>query len=122
MPIFTLLLCVLTTIVFFFVLYPLRDRKLRKNYGNENDHAADDLSRLHPFTQNQDAAQHAKDRLHIINYAKFHDKGHVKGILMTTWCGSGDLAKHLLYGEKGRWLHTDEIASTIDEIFKKERL
>ncbi len=53
----------------------------------------------------------------FINYAKSHDNGHIKGVLMTTWCGSGDLARRLLYKEKGKWQHTDEIATTIDEIF-----
>ena len=53
----------------------------------------------------------------FISYAKNHDKGHINGVLMTTWCASGDLAKRLLYGEKGRWLHTEQIASTIEEIF-----
>ena len=53
----------------------------------------------------------------FLNYAKAHDMGHITGVLATTWCGSGDLAKRLLYGEKGRWLHTEQIASTIEEIF-----
>ena len=59
-----------------------------------------------------------KDALEaFISYAKEHDKGHVEGILMTTWCASGDLANVLLYGKKGRWQHTDEIAKTLNEIF-----
>lgn len=53
----------------------------------------------------------------FLNYAKANDKGHIIGVLATTWCASGDLAKRLLYGEKGRWLHTEQIASTIEEIF-----
>ena len=53
----------------------------------------------------------------FINYAKGHDKGHIKGLLMTTWCGSGDLAKHILYGERGKWQHTEQIARTIKELF-----
>ena len=53
----------------------------------------------------------------FLEYAKNHDKGHINGLLMTTWCGSGDLAKRLLYGEKGRWLHTEQIANTIAEKF-----
>ena len=53
----------------------------------------------------------------FINYAKNHDRGQIDGILMTTWCASGDLAKKLLYGEKGRWCHTDQIAATIEELF-----
>ena len=59
-----------------------------------------------------------KDNLEaFLTYAKNHDKGHILGTLMTTWCGSGDLAKRLLFGEKGRWLHTEQIAKTLDEIF-----
>lgn len=54
----------------------------------------------------------------FLDYAKSHDKGHILGVLMTTWCGSGDLAKRLLYGESGRWLHTEQIAKTLDEIFE----
>lgn len=53
----------------------------------------------------------------FLNYAKNNDKGHIQGVLMTTWCGSGDLAKVLLYGDTGRWKFTEEIARTIDEIF-----
>ena len=56
----------------------------------------------------------------FLSYAKKNDTGHIEGVLMTTWCGSGDLAKRLLYGEAGRWLHTEEIAATIEEIFEKK--
>lgn len=53
----------------------------------------------------------------FLKYAIEHDKGHIEGLLMTTWCGSGDLAKRILNGEKGRWEHTDEIAETINALF-----
>lgn len=56
----------------------------------------------------------------FISYAKKHDKGHINGVLMTTWCGSGDLAKRLLYGENGRWIHTEQIAVTIEQIFNNK--
>lgn len=55
--------------------------------------------------------------LAFLEYAKAHDSGHVLGVLTTTWCGSGDLAKHVLYGEKGRWLHTEQIATTLKELY-----
>ena len=55
----------------------------------------------------------------FINYAIEHDKGHIEGLLYTTWCGSGDLARHLLYNEKGKWLHTEEIAKTLKFIFEE---
>ena len=60
---------------------------------------------------NQEAAEA------FIAYAKEHDQGHILGLLMTTWCGSGDLAKCFLYGEKGRWEHTDKIVSAIRKLF-----
>ena len=53
----------------------------------------------------------------FLDYAVKHDKGNIEGVLMTTWCGSGDLSKRLLYGEKGRWLHTEQIATTIEKTF-----
>lgn len=53
----------------------------------------------------------------FMSYAKAHDTGHIQGVLMTTWCGAGDLAKCLLDGQKGAWQHTDEIAATLSEIF-----
>lgn len=56
----------------------------------------------------------------FVSYAREHDKGHINGILMTTWCGSGDLAKRLLYGAGGKWCHTEQIASTINDIFGAE--
>lgn len=56
----------------------------------------------------------------FIKYAIEHDKGHIAGILLTTWCGSGDLARHMLYGESGKWLHTEEIARMVRHIFEEE--
>lgn len=53
----------------------------------------------------------------FINYAKRYDYGHINGLLQTTWCGSGDLAKRILYGEEGKWEHTDQIATTLEEFF-----
>lgn len=55
----------------------------------------------------------------FLNYAKKHDNGHIKGLLATTWCGSGDLARRILYGEKGKWVHTDKIADTIMCLYEK---
>lgn len=54
----------------------------------------------------------------FVEYAKEHDSGHIEGLLMTTWCGSGDLAKRLLYEKNGRWVHTNQIAKTIEETFQ----
>lgn len=56
----------------------------------------------------------------FIRYAIAHDEGQVEGILLTTWCGSGDLARHMLYEEPGRWEHTEEIARNIRHIFEEQ--
>ena len=37
---------------------------------------------------------------------------------MTTWCGSGDLARHILYGEAGQWKHTEAIAQNVRRLFE----
>ena len=44
--------------------------------------------------------QPAKD---FIAYAKAHDRGHIRGVLATTWCNSGELAAHLLDGRPTLW-------------------
>lgn len=54
----------------------------------------------------------------FLAYAKAHDAGQIRGVLVTTWCGSGDLAKRLLYGEKGRWIHTEQIADTMEDLYR----
>lgn len=59
--------------------------------------------------------QHA---INFISYAHAHDKGHIEGLLMTTWFGSGELARHILYGEKARWKHTEELARTVRYLFE----
>ena len=60
---------------------------------------------------NQDAAKA------FMNYAVEHDTGHIRGALMTTWCGSGDLARRIMYGEEGRWEHTNKIADAVEALF-----
>lgn len=56
----------------------------------------------------------------FLTYAKEHDQGHILGLLATTWCGSGDLAKRLLYGEPGRWEHTDKVALALEKMFNED--
>ena len=35
----------------------------------------------------------------FLEYAMEHDRGHIEGYLQTTWCSSGELARHYLYGD-----------------------
>ena len=56
----------------------------------------------------------------FINYALTHDEGQVEGILLTTWCGAGDLARHMLDGIPGQWNHTEEIARNVRHIFEEK--
>lgn len=46
-------------------------------------------------------------------------RGQIEGLLMTTWCGSGDLSRVLLQGEEGRWEHTSQIAATVRHLFEE---
>ena len=59
--------------------------------------------------------QHA---INFIEYAKKHDKGHIEGLLMTTWFGSGELARHILYNEEAKWKHTKELSETLRFLFE----
>lgn len=56
----------------------------------------------------------------FIKYALEHDNSQIEGILLTTWCGSGDLAHHMLDGKPGQWNHTEEIGRNVRHIFENE--
>ena len=56
--------------------------------------------------------------LNFINYAIEHDKGHIEGLLYTTWFGSGELARHILYGAEPKWQHCEEIGKTLRFLFE----
>lgn len=56
----------------------------------------------------------------FINYAIEHDCGNIEGLLFTTWCGSGELARCILHGETPKWEHTAEIADTLKFVFENE--
>jgi hypothetical protein len=59
-----------------------------------------------------------QNAINFIEYAKEHDKGHVKGILMTTWFSSGELARHILYNEEPQWKYAKELAQTLKFLFE----
>jgi len=53
----------------------------------------------------------------FVEYAMAHDRGHIEGYLQTTWCSSGELARHFLYGEKPQWNNTPALLETMKEVF-----
>lgn len=53
----------------------------------------------------------------FLEYAKAHDRGHIDGVLGTTWCGFGDLARHMLNGDTPAGPNTANVADTIKYIF-----
>ena len=57
-----------------------------------------------------------ENALAFYNYAKSHDKGHILGLLATTWCSSGELARAILYGEKPRWEKTQAVIDAWNEM------
>ena len=54
--------------------------------------------------------------LAFYRYAKEHDRGHILGLLATSWCSSGELARFILYGEPPRWDKTQSVADAWNEI------
>lgn len=56
----------------------------------------------------------------FINYSIEHDSGHIEGLLLTTWCGSGELSRCILHSKPPKWKHTAEIADTIRFVFENE--
>ncbi|MBE6541971.1 MAG: glycoside hydrolase [Ruminococcaceae bacterium] len=56
--------------------------------------------------------------VNFIEYAAEHDRGHIEGLLMTTWFGSGELARHMLYGDTAKWQYAEQIADTIRYLFE----
>jgi len=59
-----------------------------------------------------------QNAVNFIEYAKAHDQGHVEGLLMTTWFGSGELARHILYGEEPKWKFAKELSATLRFLFE----
>lgn len=60
-----------------------------------------------------------QNALDFIQYAMEHDGGHIEGLLMTTWFGSGELARHILHGEAPRWKWTKELSETLRFLFEE---
>jgi hypothetical protein len=61
----------------------------------------------------------AENALAFYDYAKKHDQGHILGLLATTWCSSGELARAILYGEEPKWDKTPAIVEALNEIIFK---
>ncbi|MCR5264487.1 MAG: family 20 glycosylhydrolase [Clostridiales bacterium] len=53
----------------------------------------------------------------FIEYAIGHDRGHIDGYLQTTWCSSGELARHYLRGDPPEWHNMPAIIDTLNKIF-----
>lgn len=55
----------------------------------------------------------AENAKRFIEYAAAHDRGHIRGVLATTWCNSGELARYMMKGEKYYWQYIPCIAETL---------
>lgn len=53
----------------------------------------------------------------FVRYAREHDRGHIRGVLETTWCNSGELAGYMMYGRKYAWPRIPGIAETLRMLF-----
>ncbi len=55
----------------------------------------------------------------FIKYAREHNRENIEGILVTTWCNLGELARVILDGADPIWRFTLPIAQTLYDIFGK---
>lgn len=63
------------------------------------------------------------DTKDFLEYAMEHDRGHIEGYLQTTWCSSGELARHFLYGDPPKWMpNMPLLLETMKEVFLPSRL
>lgn len=53
----------------------------------------------------------------FIEYAVAHDVGNIEGTLATTWCSSGDLAGHIMYGNPVGWENTRGVAEVLNYLY-----
>jgi len=53
----------------------------------------------------------------FLEYAMAHDRGHIEGYLQTTWCSSGELARHYLYGAPLECHNTPALVETLNDLF-----
>ena len=53
----------------------------------------------------------------FLDYAAAHDGGHIEGYLQTTWCSSGELARHYLYNAPLEWHNMPPLVETLNELF-----
>ncbi len=60
-----------------------------------------------------------ENALAFYRYAKEHDRGHILGLLATSWCSSGELARAVLYGQPPRWDKTQAVVDAWNEIVFK---
>ena len=56
----------------------------------------------------------------FVEYARAHDKGHVRGVLATTWCNSGELAAHILRGRPTLWPKMPGIVEVLRYLLEDE--
>ncbi len=56
--------------------------------------------------------------MNFIEYAKAHDQGHINGVLMTTWCNSGELADCILDNKPPVWERCGHVAEVIKLILE----
>ena len=53
----------------------------------------------------------------FVNAAAQSGYENIAGVLLTTWCSSGELARHFLYGAPCVWQNTPQIAETLRALY-----
>lgn len=87
------------------------------HYGNLDEYKSVDIFADHGLRIMICPWKDMPNAKRFLDYAAAHDRGHIDGYLQTTWCSSGELARHFLYGDPLEADYTPALADTLKEIF-----
>lgn len=87
------------------------------HYEKYDDYRSVDIFADHGFKMMVSPWKNLENARAFLDYAAAHDRGHIEGYLQTTWCSSGELARHYLCGAPLEWHNMPEIVRTLNEIF-----
>ena len=88
------------------------------HYENMDAYVSADIFQSHGFDFLVCPWRYKNNAVKFLEYAGKHGGDHLKGFLATTWHGSAEIAKHMLDIEKSENDTIQNLAITLDELFK----
>ncbi|MBQ3592135.1 MAG: hypothetical protein II979_09350, partial [Clostridia bacterium] len=87
------------------------------HYETHDQYRSVDIFADHGFRMMVSPWKNLDSSRKFLEYAMEHDRGHIEGYLQTTWCSSGELARHYLYGAPLEWHNTPALVETLNSLF-----